>query len=174
MLTPASWSSDGKSVALEVADPKDPEHLRDIWILSTDSWKAVPFVETPFTETGGIFSPDQRWLTFLSNESGRFELYAAAFPARNEKRQLTSSGVLGYIWSRKGDEIVFESESNEFYSIAVGGGGFAAPRLMFKADGDVVAADLSRDGSRMLVAVAPKRPMTPLTLVSDWRRSIAQ
>ena len=47
--------------------------------------KPVPWLNTSFTETGGQFSPDGRWVAYQSNESGGFEIYVQPFPAANAK-----------------------------------------------------------------------------------------
>jgi eukaryotic-like serine/threonine-protein kinase len=42
------------------------------------------FVDTPYTEDELHISPDGRWVAFNSDESGRFEVYVASFPLRDE------------------------------------------------------------------------------------------
>ena len=60
-----SWSADGRRLAFTEAVPPD----RDIWVLEMTDRKPVPFIKTSFTEGGAQFSPDSRWIAYVSNES---------------------------------------------------------------------------------------------------------
>jgi len=46
--------------------------------------KPRPFIQTPFDEYGGAVSPDGRWLAYVSNDSGRDEVYVQSFPTPPE------------------------------------------------------------------------------------------
>ena len=152
MLEPSDWSPDGRYAAIEMADPKDEYNRRGIAVLSFADGKITPFIETPFRDVAPMFSPDQHWLTYVSNESGKFELYAVPFPDRGEKRQLTSGGINDYAWRRDGKEIVVVS-GGSFSAIPFDGVTFGTPQPLFKPDGQVIAFDVARDG-RLIVATA--------------------
>jgi Tol biopolymer transport system component len=67
-----SFSSDGRFLLFSSTDPKN---LTDLWVLPMDgSLKPVALVKTPFDERSGTISPDSRWVSYLSNESGRYEI----------------------------------------------------------------------------------------------------
>src|SRR5205814_8316568 len=70
--TPRSWSPDGKLLAYHAPGPTT---LRDIWILRLSDHKSEIFLQTPYAEGAPTFSPDGRWLAYVSNESGRPEIY---------------------------------------------------------------------------------------------------
>jgi len=59
---------------------------RDLWVLPLEGGaggkpgKAYPWLATPFNEFFAKFSPDGRWVAYQADESGRFEIYVAAFP----------------------------------------------------------------------------------------------
>ncbi|MSO21558.1 MAG: hypothetical protein EXQ56_14115 [Acidobacteria bacterium] len=47
--------------------------------------KSILYLQTPFDEQGGDFSPDGRWMAYQSNESGQFQIYVQAIPASGAK-----------------------------------------------------------------------------------------
>ena len=65
---PTSWSADGRHIAFV---SQDPERSYDVWVLDleTDS-SSEPLIATKFRETRPRFSPDGRYLAFLSNKTG--------------------------------------------------------------------------------------------------------
>ncbi|MEO8432772.1 MAG: protein kinase [Acidobacteriota bacterium] len=100
------WSRDGRYLLLNYSKVGN-RTKQDIWILPLfGDRKAVPFAATEFSEQGGAFSPDGRWISYISDESGRSELYAAAFPATGQKLQISSDGSLGGTWIG-GDRIIY-------------------------------------------------------------------
>src|SRR5204863_8038061 len=80
---PFSWSPDGKFLVLVSVNPTT---LQDIRVLNVDQkGTSQPFLETPFREGGPVFSPDGKWIAYVSDESGRFEVYVRPFPGPGEK-----------------------------------------------------------------------------------------
>jgi Tol biopolymer transport system component len=62
----------------------------DLWILPlAGDRKPRPFLAPPFAETLARFSPNGRWVAYVSNESGRSEVYVVSFPAGAGKRQVS-------------------------------------------------------------------------------------
>jgi len=80
---PTSWSSDGRYLLYTAIDPKTKG---DLWVLPMEKGaKPVPFLRTQFNEGDGHFSPDMHWIAYVSDESGRNEVYVRAFaPASGE------------------------------------------------------------------------------------------
>jgi Tol biopolymer transport system component len=71
--------------------------------------KPQPFLATPFDERGPLFSPDGHWAAYLSNESGRYEVYVQPFPGPGGKRQISIDGGAEIHWSSKGNELFYRS-----------------------------------------------------------------
>ncbi len=65
------------------------------------------FVGTADDETNGDFSPDGRWVAYVSDESGRQEVYVASFPEAARRQRVTSEGGTQPRWSRDGKEIFY-------------------------------------------------------------------
>jgi eukaryotic-like serine/threonine-protein kinase len=181
-----SWSPDNRLIALRVQDlGTGGVHL---WLVPADgSRKPYPFLATPANEGMGKFSPDGRWLSYLSDESGRWELYVVPFPGPGERRQISTGGAeavttslsaQGGFWLGDGRQIVYLSPDRNLIAVdlnfhggalEVGGshplfGGRQLPEGPF---------DVTRDGKRILVAVAVDENISSqLTLVTNWAAEI--
>ena len=84
-----------------VFSENQPDTSNDIWLLRLEGeGKPSPFLRTPFYEAAGIFSPDGHWLAYVSNESGRFEIYVQPHPGPGGKRQISPEGGREPIWDR--------------------------------------------------------------------------
>jgi serine/threonine protein kinase/Tol biopolymer transport system component len=182
-----SWSPDTRFIALRVQDLKTGGS--HIWLLPADgSRKPNPFLATPANEGAGKFSPDGRWFSYLSDESGRRELYVVPFPGPGEKRQISTGGaeavtanafgIQGGVWLGDGRQIAYLSPDRKLIAVdlkfqgatlEVGGshplfGGRPLPEGPF---------DVTHDGKRILVAVAVDENISSqLTLVTNWAAEI--
>ena len=63
--------------------------------------------DTPFTEDEVHVSPNGRWVAFDSDESGRWEVYVAAFPTFTAKRQISNAGGVQPQWRADGAELFY-------------------------------------------------------------------
>ena len=70
-----SWSTDGRRLAYTESAGAD----RDIWVFDATNRTTAPFLKTSFVEGGAQFSPDGRWMAYVSNESGRGEIYVQPY-----------------------------------------------------------------------------------------------
>ncbi|HEX3230503.1 MAG TPA: hypothetical protein VHQ95_16110, partial [Pyrinomonadaceae bacterium] len=94
------WSPDGRFLVLEIVDPNTSG---DLWLLDLNGTpSATVFLQTPFNERNSRISPDGHWLAYVSDESGRDEVYIQAFPQGGSKLQVSTSGADQPVWSRDG------------------------------------------------------------------------
>jgi serine/threonine-protein kinase len=139
--------------------------------------KPVPFVQTPALENAPQFSPDGRYLVFMSTESGRPEIYVKPFPGGDGKWQVSLNGGGFPRWTQSGDRITFLEIAGNLMEVDVTlrpALTLSTPRLLFPIAAAGVAGgqyDIAPDGKRFLfirdVANREGRP-TPLTLVENW------
>jgi eukaryotic-like serine/threonine-protein kinase len=172
---PYDWTRDGRFLALEVAGPQLHKSGRDIWILPvTGGEKPRPIVETDADETAPVFSPDGKWLCYLSPESGRSELYVVPVSDSRGKWQVSTAGAAGGGFSGRGLEIFFGDIATNMATAvelkpSAKGLEIGSPRPLFKVNSTFTALAVSHDGKRFLLAVPPG-PAEPsrVGLVSNW------
>jgi Tol biopolymer transport system component/predicted Ser/Thr protein kinase len=179
LANPSDWSRDGRFLALNIL-PASGKTKIDIWILPlSGDRKPHPFVATEFEEYGALFSPDGRWVSYKSSESGKPELYVVPFPGLGGKWQISTGGVLGGAWWVKGGrEIIYVSSDSNFVSVEVmvGASGLeiGPPRVLFNSPGWAIG-DVWADGNRFLGAVFPEGGEKPkIALVANWTAGLAK
>ncbi len=74
-----------------------------------DEGESRPFLNRPFQDGWAQFSPNGRWVTYTSNESGQNEVYVQTFPETSTRRQITTDGGSFPRWASNGGEIVYRS-----------------------------------------------------------------
>jgi serine/threonine-protein kinase len=103
------FTGEGRSVVVRtVGGPGN----RDIWLVALDSARPpVPLLRSPANEVAPALSPDGRWLAYVSNESGRAEVYARSFPDIGERVTVSLDGGTEPMWSPRGGELFYRSGS---------------------------------------------------------------
>jgi serine/threonine-protein kinase len=167
---PVSFTPDGKTLSYN--------ENGDIWMLSLDSSgagglaKHYPFIQSPALEYGGVFSADGKWLTYTSNESGKFEVYVVGFPKRQGKWQISNGGGTGGGFSRDGKELYYEN-AGALMMVDVHAGttfDFSVPRKVCVVPPNVYPYDISLDGTKFLALINHAKQDTVLRLdvVTEW------
>ena len=104
------WSPDGKFVLYQRPGAKTG---LDLWIApqstgaSGEPQTPFPYLDSPFDDNDGVFSPDGHWIAYASNESGRPEIYVRDFPLTNQKVQISTGGGTDAAWSKNGGELFY-------------------------------------------------------------------
>lgn len=178
--TPLDWSPDGRLIL--VGSFLDPQTRNDLWILPVDDGrKPYPYLQTPFDEGQGRFSSDGRWVAYVSNESGRSEVYVAPFPGPGGKWQVSTTGGVWPRWQHNGKELFYRAPDNRLMVAEVNGSGSAfavgavRPLFTLPAFGGGSAYDATPDGQRFLVnAPSEQSTAVPITLVVNWPALLRQ
>jgi eukaryotic-like serine/threonine-protein kinase len=111
------WSRDGKFILYENVDPKTKF---DLWVLPMfGDRKPIPYLQTEFIEAHSRFSPDGRWVAYVSDESGRPEVYVQSFPATGGKWQISSGGGDQPLWRRDGKELFYVAAGGKLMAAEV-------------------------------------------------------
>jgi serine/threonine protein kinase/Tol biopolymer transport system component len=82
------WSSDGRLIFFNRLDLSD--NGNDIWIYDMQTSQATPLLSGKFEQTDASLSPDGRWLAFVSDESGKAEIYVQSFPGAKGRWMVSS------------------------------------------------------------------------------------
>jgi Tol biopolymer transport system component/predicted Ser/Thr protein kinase len=167
---PGSFTADGSRLAFSQSANATAS---DLWTMPVESdgaglraGKPEVFLQTPFNEAYGRFSPDGRWLAYASDESGTFQIYVRAFPDKGGKWQVSNSSGLFPVWSRNGRDLFFRTLDNQIMVAAysVKGDSFAPdkPRAWSEKRlanlGFAGNYDLAPDGKRVAALLPAEGP----------------
>ena len=168
---PMTWSPDGRFLLYRVSSSAGGN---DIWVLPMiGNQKPYPLLATPFGENYARFSPDGRWIAYVSNESGREEIYVAAFPGGG-KWQISADGGSFPRWRGDGAELYYLTPDSILNAVSVNGKGssfeIGGTTRLFQAHPPAQPGHpyaVTPDGQRFLFITETSRP-TPLTVITNW------
>jgi eukaryotic-like serine/threonine-protein kinase len=171
---PASWSPDGRFLLIE-RSPRLTEGGDDVLVLPMTGAdrKPYPLLASEFSEGNPSFSPDGRWVAFVSNESGRPEVYVTRFDAPDARQQISTAGAARRPpkWRGDGKELIYRQLDGTVLSVTLQTNGTSleasAPRPLFRIL-PLDDMDMTRDGQRFLVAARVSSEVPPLTVVTGW------
>ena len=140
----------------------------------------LPLLATDFNERTPAFSPDGRWLAYVSNESGRDEIYLRSYPQMDRKQSVSNNGGIQPVWSPAGGEL-FYRETGRMMVVDVKTHPALAtsqPRVLFDdpyAVGFVNNPnyDVTSDGQRF-VMIRESGGVPRLDVVLDWVDSLTE
>jgi len=176
---PMSFSPDGRFLAINRWNASGGS---DIWILPLLGDRTPqPFLQSPIDEFMAEFSPDGRWLAYVSNESGVLEVYVRPFPGPGGRWQISTNGGAEPRWGADG-KALFYRDDGYLYTLPVDGSSaaFMAGRPERYIDGMPMGGNprtygLARDGRRVLAltyteTAAAENP----TLVLNWAAEVTR
>ena len=129
------------------------------------------FLRTQHNNVGGRFSPNGRWVAYLSDESGRYEVYVRPFPGPGGTTQISSGGGDFQRWRRDGRELFYLATGGQLMAaeIAERNGELVPGRVMKLFNVASLAYDVTADGQKFIVVENPgATEQKPLTLVQNW------
>jgi dipeptidyl aminopeptidase/acylaminoacyl peptidase len=179
-----AWSPDGTQLAYTVQTGSQ----HDIWILTPGGSPATaPLLNGPAREHSPVFSPDGRWLAYVSDESGRYEVYVQRYP-RGERLSVSVDGGVSPVWRRDGGELFFAGNPGKMYVVSVTRDGaslrLGRPVALFDlhtttSSGDPVTYavgsnsgveyDVMPDGRFVMVRQPDQSTTREIVLLRNWR-----
>lgn len=162
------WSADGRFLTFY-----DATSLYLLPLTGPRGRKAIEVLPRQFLARGGRFSPDGRFLAYVSTQAERPEIWVGSIdpsaPAGAALAagpwQISDQGGVGVIgWRDDGKELYYLAADQRVISVEIS----SAPaftsrtlRLLFKAPDGTSGTSVSGDGQQFLFNVLPKRRGTP-------------
>lgn len=194
-MAPTDWSPDGRFIlynnsGLPAITEAFPSEVFAIDM--AQNRKVIPLLNTPFHESNAVFSPDGKWLAFLSNESGQAEIYMQALDRGNDSMRVTGErflisrqGAQCLRWRKDGRELFYLGSDGRVNAVRLA---FVAGRVragqpepLFTIDAEaratihaVVSFDVSADGRRFVIPSMTPGENSALVVLQDWESLVAK
>jgi serine/threonine protein kinase/WD40 repeat protein len=176
-ILPWGWTPDGTQVL--VMQQSNETQLDLALVPVSGDEPPTPIVATAAAETLGAFSPDGRWLAYLSDESGRNELYVVAYPGPGGKWQVSRDGAQWFEWLPDGSGVLYVNPQSGSFRVPLIAQGTnleigAAQSVAIPTTGSLLTtngslATLAPDGKRLLAGIPVSGGgASALTLVQHW------
>jgi eukaryotic-like serine/threonine-protein kinase len=178
---PSDWSPDGRYIMFESSSL---DTASDLWVLPTTpegrAGQPEVYLNSEFAERDGRFSPDMRWVAYVSNETGREEAYVQSFPIGLQKSQISTNGGGKPVWKPDGRELYYVSTDGFMMAVPVTvGPNFAAgsPRKLFAVSvpveslGQQYAPD-NRAETFFIISRTHSEQRDNLHVVLNWRPEV--
>jgi len=147
------------------------------------SRKPFAIVNTSFDERSGTISPDSRWVSYLSNESGRYEIYVRPFPPISGGGQwlVSTAGGTQPRWRPDSKELYYLAPDAKLMAVPIAANGSTlepgTPIALFQTrifgGGANVNArqqyDVARDGRFLINVAIDDASASPITLLLNWK-----
>jgi len=175
---PTSWYPDGRSLMTYVLSEKTGW---DLWILAADG-KGEPqlLAGSPYDEYYGAISPDGRWVSLVSVETGRPQLYVQPFPGPGRRTLVSNTAGGPHQWAGDSRRIRFVTDTGASVAYLSFDDGVRVERIApfwtgpLSDDMRRIAADREPGFVRTYAAVEPasRQTQSPFTIVQNWRSAL--
>ena len=168
------WTRDGRTALVSITSPRT---ARDIAVFSVDTGRMAPLFESPAYEIQARFSPDNRWIAYATNATGRWEVVVEPFPPTGSKRQVSADGGSQPVWRQDGKELFFLAPDRRLMAVAVDEGAsfvHGPPQALFETrmrptyPPYPVGYDVTPDGQRFLIASVRPDTGPNISIVTNW------
>ena len=182
LKSPLAWSPDGQVLLYAVQHPKTG---MDLWALPlAGDRKPFPVVQTPFDELSGQFSPDGRWVSYQSNESGQCRFTSDRFRGSGGPWQVSTEGGSQPRWRPDGRELFYVAPDARLMAVPIAVGGTrrrwrGARRCRSSGRGSPAARTfpglmskpqyaVASDGRFLMNVAVEGATAPPITVVLNW------
>jgi eukaryotic-like serine/threonine-protein kinase len=178
-----SFARDGRLIFSESV----PGHGRDIKALHLDTQAVERLVETDADDLSPEVSPDGRWIAYMSDESGQFEIYVRPYPSVGDGRwKVSINGGRSPLWSRDGHRLIYQDFDGALIAVPVTAARTFLPGTpatvipgsrTYAGFGSAMAArmfDISLDGTRFLMLKILDDDTRPpsFMVVQNWEAEV--
>jgi len=168
------WSKDGKFLLYSATVAPAPSSLY-VFPMTGERKPRLFLSAPPFPIIEGRFSPDSKWVAYLSSESGRLEAYITSFPDANGKWQISADGAHAVRWLPNGQALLYEKMDGNIVRVPFAAHGISAeigaaqpyvnarPRATTNRDSWDVGAD-----GRVIVNTDVAETIHAINVVVNW------
>jgi hypothetical protein len=178
------WTADGRYLIYSVRDPNMKSNL-DLWALPIGD-KPFPIANTEYDEYDARVSPDGRWIAYMSNQTGRNEIYVQTFRKgiQPDKSMVSTKGAMGMPhWRRDGRELLYLSLDGAIMSVPIPPAPTfqpGTPQLLFHVPSEYfqmapfpgMLLDPTSDHHRFLLLLPADRNKREFTVVLNWMAAL--
>ena len=148
--------------------------------------KPSVFLRTNFQEHRGQFSPDGRFVAYVSNEPGQHEIFVRPFPGSDDQWQISADGGIQPRWSPDGNELYYIAPDGKLMATTITVKGEAiepgTPKALFQTripGGGTQGYnrpqyDVSSDGRFLINTTVEESVTSPITLLLNWKPPVAR
>jgi eukaryotic-like serine/threonine-protein kinase len=179
-IVPLSWSPDGERLAVVTISPSTSQ---DVAVVERQAPGALhPLVNSKFREGGPTFSPDGRWIAYVSDKSGHAEIYMRPVQGAGEEWAISTGGGNEPVWARNAPFLFYRHDDTMMVVDVVTAPTVAAgkPRRLFEKRYQRSPAfwpnyDVTADGKRLLmIKRAEQSAPTHINVVLNWTEELKQ
>jgi Tol biopolymer transport system component len=177
---PTDWSRDGRFIAYDTSLAEDE---RQLWVADSTTGVATSLSPKDVAQWGAAFSPDSHMLAFVSDQSGRPEVYVQAFESApsphlvGETHQVSRGGAWLVRWRPDGRELFYAGLDSKLYAVPLGPGVVSGePKPLFLLPGNPkfdsptdFQFDVLADGQRFVMTTAASATPPPYTVIQNWQ-----
>ena len=159
---PRDWSRDGAFILFG--------EMRKLHLLHLTDGKTRRWLQAPFAESDGRFSPDGHWLAYTSDQTGSQEIWVRPFPGPGAPVRVSPDGGRDAVWSHDGKELFYRSGLKILSARVVPDVTFRveAPRALFEGGfdpGSERGYDVAPDGRFVMIENEPNDNTTSASIV---------
>jgi hypothetical protein len=172
---PVDVSPDGRFLLARQYSAKTKD---DLWLVPLDGTaKPSPLISTDEREGAAAFSPDGQWIVYVSEQSGRAEVYVRAF-SKGRSIQVSVDGGESPHWSPDGSEIYFDARNGDVLAAPFHSAGAIAqpgkPVMLFHASNAMVLFAPTHKQGRFIgvVRIAPEESINVVNYMSGWMEKL--
>ncbi len=169
LKVPSAFSADGETLLFHTIGINTGWDLWSVNLANGDAPELV--MAAPFDQVDARFAPDERWIAFEADPSGRSEIYVRQIGANGIEGQVSPHGGSWPVWNPNGDELLYLGEGSMMsVKVDLSGEPSTEPaRALFDVDGFARTFDVSADGRRFLMIRRGEEPAgRQINLTLDW------
>ena len=168
------FSSDGKYIMYSAIGSSSKNSGFDLLVGKAGEGKPEPYLTTNFNEQRGAFSPDEKWIAYASDESGKAQVYIAPFKNGSGKWQISVDGGNDPKWMDRGRKVYFYTSDNKIMGVDIHESGSSLapgrPYVVFSSSTPISHLyDINTSGTEVMGAIPNSRSApSPITLITNW------